>query len=198
VNLPNQDILVVHRSDGSGTTNIFTTYLAAVSPAWAQRVGAANSVNWPTGIGGEGNAGVAGQVRQLPGAIGYVEFAYAKQNNLTWAATQNKMGRYVEPSLAGTTAAMEGVEIPESTEVMIVDSANPDAYPIAGFTWLLVYEDQTNAAVGRSLAHLFWWAIHDGERVAEELDYAPLSPAATRAAENQLRKIKVDGAPVLR
>jgi phosphate transport system substrate-binding protein len=197
VSLPNQDIIVVRRSDGSGTTNIFTTYLAQVSPAWRDRVGAGNSVNWPVGLGGEGNAGVAGQVRQLPGAIGYVELAYAKQNNMPWVAMRNRSGQYVEPSLPATTAAMEGVEIPPSTEVMIVNSANPQAYPIAGFTWILVFEEQREPAIARSLAHALWWAIHDGQRFAADLDYAPLSASAQGAAEAQIKRITVGGRRVL-
>ncbi|HEY3117497.1 MAG TPA: phosphate ABC transporter substrate-binding protein PstS, partial [Chloroflexota bacterium] len=197
LNLPNQDVITVHRSDGSGTTNIFTTYLAAVSPAWKDKVGAGNSVNWPAGLGGEGNAGVAGQVRQLPGAIGYVELAYAKQNNMTWVALKNKSGKYIEPTIEATTAAMEGVQIPPSTEVMIVDSANPDAYPIAGFTWLLVYEQPPDAAAAKSVAHMAWWATHDGQNDAPQLDYAPLSTAARTAAEAQIKKIKAGAADAL-
>ena len=197
VTLPDLDIIVVHRADGSGTTNIFTTYLSAVSRAWKDKVGAGNAVNWPTGLGGQGNEGVAGQVRQLPGGIGYVELAYARQNNMTWASLQNKSGRFLEPSLDGTTAAMEGVQIPESTEVMIIDSANPNAYPISGFTWILVYQDQTDAAVARSVAHMLWWATHDGEKFATDLDYAKLSPSAQKAAEAQIKKIRVGGAAVI-
>src|SRR5207245_832760 len=117
----------------------------------------------------------------------------AKQNSLTWASLRNRGGQYVEPSLAATTAAMEGVQIPESTEVMIVDSANPQAYPIAGFTWILAYEDQLNPAAGQTLANLLWWATHDGQKFAQELDYAALSPAAQKAAEAQIRKIKAGG-----
>jgi phosphate transport system substrate-binding protein len=198
LNLPDQDVIVVRRSDGSGTTNIFTSYLAAVSPTWQQRVGAGNSVNWPTGLGGEGNAGVAGQVRQLPGAIGYVELAYAKQNNIAWVAMQNQAGNFIEPSLEATTAAMEGVQIPESTEVMIVNSANPQAFPIAGFTWILVYQDQSNPAVANTLATMLWWAIHDGQSTAPQLDYAPLSLAAQHAAEAQIMRITSAGVAVIR
>jgi phosphate transport system substrate-binding protein len=197
INLPDQDIIVVRRSDGSGTTNIFTTYLSRVNSAWQQRVGSGNSVSWPTGVGGEGNAGVAGQVRQLPGSIGYVELAYAKQNNLAWVAMQNRSGNFVQPSLESTTAAMEGVTIPESTEVMIVDSGNPDAFPISGFTWILVYQQQGDAAVARTLLHALWWALHDGQATAPTLDYAPLSPSALRAAEMQLMRVTVGGVPIL-
>jgi phosphate transport system substrate-binding protein len=197
VNLPNQDIIVVRRSDGSGTTNIFTSYLAAVSPGWRDRVGAGNSVSWPVGLGGEGNAGVAGQVRQLPGAIGYVELAYAKQNNMPWVAMKNQAGQYVEPTLQATTAAMEGVQIPPSTEVMIVNSANPQAYPIAGFTWILAYEDQADAARAQALASVLSWALHDGQRVAADLDYGMLSPAAQQAADAQVKRLKVNGRAIV-
>ncbi len=197
VNLPNQDIVVVRRSDGSGTTNIFTSYLSAVSPVWRNRVGASNSVSWPVGIGGEGNAGVAGQVRQVPGAIGYVELAYARQNNMPWVSMRNQAGQYVQPTIEATTAAMEGVDIPPSTEVMIVNSASPQAWPIAGLTWILVYENQTDAAKARALARVLWWALHDGQGVAPELDYAPLSPAAQRAAEAEVRRITAGGQPAI-
>ena len=196
--LPDQAITVVHRSDGSGTTNIFTSYLSDVSPDWKSKVGRGNAVQWPVGIGGEGNAGVAGAVKQRAGSIGYVELAYAVQNKLTWAALRNKAGQFVEPSLDATTAAMEGVAIPDSTAVMIVNSASADAYPIAGFTWILVYENQTDRAKAQTLAAVLWWAIHDGQKLSTGLDYAPLSPGVVAKAEAQVRKLKVDGQPVLR
>jgi phosphate transport system substrate-binding protein len=160
-------------------------------------VGAGNSVNWPVGLGGEGNAGVAGQVRQLPGAIGYVELAYAKQNSMTWAIMQNKSGVFVGPTLESTTAAMDGVSIPPSTEIMIVDSANVDAFPIAGFTWILVYADQPDPAVARTIASMLWWTTHDAQSVAPSLDYAPLSAAARTAAEAQIKRIRSGGQPVI-
>jgi phosphate transport system substrate-binding protein len=197
VNLPNQDIIVVHRSDGSGTTNIFTTYLSEVSEAWRTRVGAGNSVQWPTGLGGEGNAGVAGQVRQLPGAIGYIELAYSVQNNMIWAALRNQAGNFTEPSLAATTAAIEGVTIPDNTQVMIVNTQNPQGYPIAGLTWILVYENQTDAAKARTLVHFLWWALHDGQATAPGLEYAPLSSSIVTRAEALVRRITVAGQPVL-
>jgi len=197
VSLPNQDIIVVHRSDGSGTTNIFTTYLSQVSQTWASRVGAGNSVEWPVGLGGEGNAGVAGQVRQLPGAIGYVELAYATQNTMVWTALRNQAGQFVEPSIAATTAAMEGVSIPDNTQVMITNSANPQGYPIAGLTWILAYENQTDAAKARSLTHFLWWAIHDGQATAPQLEYAPLSPTIVTKAEALIQRITAAGQPAL-
>ena len=195
--LPSQAITVVRRADGSGTTNIFTTYLSAVSADWKSKVGAGNAVQWPVGIGGEGNAGVAGAVKQRSGGIGYVELAYAKQNKLTWALLQNKSGAFVEPSLDATTAAMEGVTIPDNTEVMIVNSANSKAYPIAGFTWILAYETQTDKAKAQSLVSMLWWGIHDGQKFATELDYAPLSPAAVAKAEAMIKRIKINGQPVM-
>src|SRR6266542_6015373 len=197
VNLPNQDIIVIHRADGSGTTNIFTTYLSDVSPTWASRVGAGNSVQWPVGLGGEGNAGVAGQVRQLPGAIGYVELAYAVQNNMTWAALRNQAGQYVEPSLPATTAAMEGVTVPDNTQVMITNTGNAEGYPIAGLTWMLVYESQPDAAKARALVHFLWWALHDGQGTASQLDYASLSPAIVTKAEALVLRIAAGGQAAL-
>jgi phosphate transport system substrate-binding protein len=196
--LPDQAISVIRRSDGSGTTNIFTTYLAAVSADWKSKVGAANSVQWPVGLGGEGNAGVAGQVKQIPGSIGYVELAYATQNNMTYVALKNQAGKFIEPSLASASAAADGVEIPDSTEVMITNSANPEAYPIVGFTWIIVYEKQTDAAKAQTLATMLWWAIHDGQKLTADLGYPSLSPKAVAKAEAQIKKIQVNGQPVIK
>ncbi len=136
------DIAVVHRSDGSGTSFIFTNYLSKVSQEWKDSVGFATSVEWPGDIGGEGNEGVANQVSQIAGAIGYVELAYAIQNDLAWAAIQNKSGSFEEPSLEGATAAATGVSLPDDMKVLLTDSSNPDAYPIVGFTWILAYVNQ--------------------------------------------------------
>ncbi len=195
--LPSQAITVARRADGSGTTNIFTSYLSDVSADWKSKVGKGNSVQWPTGIGGEGNAGVAGAVKQKSGGIGYVELAYAVQNKLSWVALKNKSGAFVEPSLDATTAAMEGVDIPDSTEVMIVNSANPKAYPIAGMTWILAYQDQSDKAKAQTLTSLLWWALHDGQKLSAELSYAALSPNAVAKAETLVKSIKVAGKPVL-
>jgi phosphate transport system substrate-binding protein len=193
LNLSNTDIAVVHRSDGSGTTNIFTNYLAKVSEDWKTKIGSANSVNWPGDIGGEGNAGVAGQVKQIPGAIGYVELAYAKQNNLSWASLKNDAGNYVGPSLNGATKAAEGITLPDDMKIMITNSSNPEAYPIAGFTWILAFIDQKDQAKGQTLANLLWWAIHDGQQFCTALDYAPLSPGAVTKAETLIQKISYQG-----
>jgi phosphate transport system substrate-binding protein len=191
------DIAVVHRSDGSGTTFIFTNYLSMVSDEWNTEVGNATSVDWPGDIGGQGNAGVAGQVQQIPGAIGYVELAYAVQNNLPWAQLKNAAGNYIEPSLAATTKAAEGITLPDDMKVMITNSSNPDAYPIAGFTWMLVYVNQTDKAKGEALVQMLWWAIHDGQQYTTPLDYAPLSSTAVTKAENEILSIKYEGQPLL-
>jgi phosphate transport system substrate-binding protein len=197
VTLPNADIAVVHRSDGSGTTFIFTNYLSKVSPEWQTKVGFATSVNWPAGVGAQGNEGVAGQVKQLPGAIGYVELAYAKQNKLAWAQMKNKAGTYLEPSIEGTSAASAGITIPPDMKILITDSENPKAYPIAGFTWILAYVNQPDAAKGKAVAHYLWWAIHDGQQFATALDYGALSTDAVKVAEAQIQKLMCGAAPCL-
>jgi len=198
VNLPDLQIAVVHRSDGSGTTFIFTNYLAKVSPEWKDKVGFATSVNWPGDVGGKGNEGVANSVKQIPGAIGYVELAYAKQNNMVWAQLQNKAKKYVDPSLEATAAAADIATLPDNMEVMITDSSNPTAYPISGFTWLLVYENQTDAAKGDAVAQLAWWMLHEGQQYALPLEYAPLKGVAIKKAEALVKKIKVGGGVALK
>jgi phosphate transport system substrate-binding protein len=197
INLPDADIAVVHRSDGSGTTFIFTNYLSKVSSEWSDSVGFATSVNWPGDIGGEGNEGVANQVRQIPGAIGYVELAYATQNNLPWAAVQNKSGKFEEPSLEGATAAATGIPLPDDMKVLLTDSDNPDAYPIVGFTWVLAYQNQPDKAKGEALVYYLWWAIHDGQQFTKDLDYAALSQDAVKKAEAEIKSITSQGQPLL-
>ncbi|UCH35200.1 MAG: phosphate ABC transporter substrate-binding protein PstS [Armatimonadota bacterium] len=174
--LPDLPIAVSHRSDGSGTTYIFTHYLSAVSKPWADRVGAGKSVAWPVGIGGKGNEGVTGVVKQTPGSIGYVELAYAVQNGLSYALVRNSAGEFVEPTVASTTAAAAAAAptMARDVRVSIVNAAAPDAYPIAGFTYILVHRDHRDRARGEALATLLDWAIHDGQRFAEPLLYAPL------------------------
>jgi phosphate transport system substrate-binding protein len=198
LNLPDMDIAVVHRSDGSGTTFIFTNYLSKVSDEWKTKVGNATSVEWPVGIGGEKNAGVAGQIKQIPGAIGYIELAYAVQNNIPWVQLRNAAGNYIEPSLAATTKAAEGVTLPDDMKVMITNSTNPDAYPIAGFTWILAYVNQTDQAKGLALVNMLWWAEHDGQQYAAPLDYGPLSSDVVKKAESEILSIKCNGQPLLK
>src|SRR5215472_8956062 len=154
VKLPDLTIAVVHRSDGSGTTFIFTNYLSKVSTEWKDKVGSSTSVNWPGDVGGKGNEGVANSVKQIPGAIGYVEVAYAKQNKIAWALLQNKAKKFLEPSLEGAEAAADVSSLPDNMEIVITDSSNPNAYPITGFTWLLIYENQTDPAKADAVAEL--------------------------------------------
>jgi phosphate transport system substrate-binding protein len=197
--MPPAPILPIHRSDGSGTTNIFTTYLSLVNTKWKELVGANTAVSWPAGVGGKGNEGVAGLVRQTPGAIGYVELAYAKQNQLPVAQVQNKAGKFVEPTLASTTAAVAaGAEaLAKDVRTPIANAASADAYPIAGLTFLLVYQDQKDPARAKALAGFIDWAIHDGQGLAEGLEYARLPEAVVKVNEASLKKLTAGGKPLM-
>jgi len=190
VALPDVSIVVVHRSDGSGTTYIFVDYLSSVSPAWKGKVGKGTSVNWPVGLGGKGNEGVSGLVKQTPGAIGYVELAYAKQNDLTYAYMKNSSGNYVEPTLASVSKAAEGVTIAPDFRVSIVNSANAEAYPISSFTWLLIYKDMDDHAKGEAIVNFIKWAVTDGQKFAEPLDYAPLPSNVVTMIQEKLKQVK--------
>ena len=193
--LPNQDILVVHRSDGSGTTYIFTDYLSSVSPAWKSGPGRGKEVQWPAGLGAKGNEAVAGQVKQTPGAIGYVELAYAKQNRLAYAAVQNSAGEFVLPTLESITAAAAGVmtRLPENTDfrVSIVNPPGAQAYPIASFTWILIYQNQPDAEKGRKLVEFLRWAMREGDASAAALDYAPLPAEMDARLEQKLQTVQI-------
>jgi phosphate transport system substrate-binding protein len=195
VSLPSADVLVVHRSDGSGTTFVFTDYLAAVSPAWASGPGRGKEISWPVGLGGKGNEGVAGQVKQTPGAIGYVELAYAKQNKLAYASIQNAAGNFVAPSPEAMTAAAAGVatNLPDNTDyrLSIVNAAGADAYPISSFTWILLYSQQSDSVKGRKLRDFMKWALTEGEKQAAALDYAPLPASMATRLTARLDSIKV-------
>ena len=195
--LPNTDIAVVHRSDSSGTTFIFTNYLSKVSDDWKTKVGNATAVNWPGDIGGQGNAGVAGQVQQIPGAIGYVELAYATQNKIPFAQIRNPAGNYIVPSLASASKAADGVVLPDDMKIMITNSSNPDAYPIVGFTWILAFVNQTDKVKGQALVNMLWWAVHDGQQINEGVGYPRLPAAAIAKAENEIRSIQFQGQPFL-
>jgi phosphate transport system substrate-binding protein len=199
VELPAAPILPVHRSDGSGTTNIFVTYLSAVSTKWKEMVGIGTSVSWPAGVGGKGNEGVSGVVRQTPGAIGYVELAYAKQNKLQVAVVKNRAGNFVEPTLASTTAAVQGAAalLAKDVRTPIVNSAASDAYPIAGLTFLLVYQDQKDPLKAKALAAFISWAMHDGQAVAADLDYARLPDAVVKVNEATLSMLTLNGKKLL-
>jgi phosphate transport system substrate-binding protein len=194
--LPSADILVVHRSDGSGTTFIFTDYLSKAVPSWNSSVGKGKEVKWPTGLGAKGNEGVAGQVKQTPGAIGYVELAYAKQNNLPFAAIANKAGKNILPSVPAVTAAAAAAAqtLPANTDyrISIVDAPGADSYPISSFTWILVYQHQRDATKGKKLVDFLNWALTSGESEAASLDYAPLP--ADMAAKVKARLSTIAGA----
>lgn len=198
LSLPNTPITVVHRSDGSGTTFIFSDYLSAVSSTWKEKVGAGKSLNWPVGLGAKGNEGVAGLVRQLPGSIGYVEQAYAEQNGLAQAALKNKAGYYVLPSPKAASLAAAGVHIPDDYRVSIVNADGKEAYPIASFTWLLVYKNAYDEGKGKKLAEFLWWAIHDGQKYAADLHYAPLPDAVVKKLEGTLKTLNYNGKPFLK
>ena len=194
VALPNKDILVVHRSDGSGTTYIFTDYLSAISPAWSSGPGKAKDVQWPVGLGGKGNDGVAGQVKQLPGSIGYIELAYARQNKLPYAALKNAAGKFVMPTIESITeaAAATAAKLPAETDfrVSIVNAPAADAYPIASFTYLLVSQTQPDPVKGKKLIDFIKWAIHDGEKDAAALDYGPLPKNVVAMLDKRLSMVK--------
>jgi len=189
--LPDQDIVVVHRSDGSGTTFIFTDYLSKVSTEWKQKAGNNTSVNWPTGIGGKGNEGVSGQVKQTPGAIGYVELIYAIQNKMPYAEVKNSSGQFVKPTIDSVTAALATAEIPDDFRFSMTNAPGKDAYPICGATWLLVYQQQKDAAKGKKLVEFLKWAAKDGEKMAKDLDYAPLPDNVQALVLKRIDEIKM-------
>src|SRR6266576_2080206 len=190
-NLPDQEIVVVHRSDGSGTTYIWTDYLSKISSEWKTKVGTNTSVNWPTGIGGKGNEGVAGQTKQTPGALGYVELIYAVQNKMPYADVKNSAGEFVKPSLESITAAMATAQIPDDFRFSITNAPGQESYPIAGATWLLVYEQQKDAAKGKKLVEFLKWALTKGESMAKDLDYAPLPDSLRDRVLKRVDEIKL-------
>ena len=193
VTLPNSDILIVHRSDGSGTTYIFTDYLTSVSPSWASSLGRGKEVKWPVGLGGKGNEGVAGQVKQTPGSFGYVELAYAKQNGLPFANVKNAAGHFITPSIASVTAAAASMKLPKNTDyrISIANAPGKDSYPISSMTWLLVYQNQTDKAKGEKLVNFLKWAYKDGEKSAATLDYAPLPSSMLAQLQSRLKTIQI-------
>ncbi len=191
VTLPDQEIVVVHRSDGSGTTYIWTDYLSKISAEWKTKVGTNTSVNWPTGIGGKGNEGVAGQIKQTPGAIGYVELIYAIQNKMPYAEVKNAAGEFVKPTLESVTAALAMADIPEDFRFSMTNAPGKDAYPIAGATWLLVYQQQKDANKGKKLVEFLKWALTDGEKMAKDLQYAPLPESVQQRVLKRIGEIKL-------
>jgi phosphate transport system substrate-binding protein len=199
-NLPGQSITVCHRSDESGTTKLFTTFLAAHSPEWKSGPGVDKTVKWPTGTGAKGNDGVAACVKQNQGGVGYVEQAYALQNNFATADVKNKSGQYIAPRLDSTSAAGEGLKVPADLRFSAIDSPNPKAYPIASATFLLVYQDMCKAGIAQKKATAVkgWldYAEGDGQRVAPELQYAPLPTKLHSAAQSKVSGLKCNGTPL--
>jgi phosphate transport system substrate-binding protein len=193
VTLPATDITVVHRSDGSGTTFVWVDYLSKISPEWKQKVGANSSVNWPVGVGGKGNEGVAGLVRQTPGSLGYVELVYALQNKIPYGSVQNQTGEFITPEVNSVTAAAAGAlaTMPKDFRVSITNSPGQGAYPISSFTWLLLYEDPQNKDHGRVMVEFMKWALADGQQMADDLGYAPLPPGLVQQELEQLNRIKL-------
>jgi len=200
VKLPDLGIVVVHRSDGSGTSFIFTDFLTKVNEEWAKKVGKASAVNWPAGLGGKGNAGVEGLVKQTPGAIGYVELAYAVQNKMPYADIQNKAGKYITPTLASTTLS-SNVTLPADSKVSLTNTDNAKGYPITSFTWALIYKEQNyggrSAERAKMLLELLWYNIHEGQKNCEPLNYAPLSKPAVKVAEKILKSATFNGKAIL-
>jgi phosphate transport system substrate-binding protein len=192
VKLPATSITVAHRSDGSGTSYIFTNYLKSSSAEWSEKVGAGKSVDWPVGIGGKGNDGVAGVVKQSPGGIGYVELAYARQNKLPFASVKNAAGKFVDASADSVTAAAKGAvpELQKDVRSPIANSKDPAAYPIAGFTYILVYEKQKDAAKAAALKAFLTWAVKDGQAMAASLDYAPLPEEVVAMNEKTIENVQ--------
>ncbi len=191
VNLPDKDIIVVHRSDGSGTTYIWTDYLSKISSDWQGQVGKGTSVKWPVGLGGKGNEGVAGMIRQLPGSVGYVELIYAVQNNITYGSVKNAAGNFVKASLESVTAAAaSSPEMPADFRVSITNAPGKDAFPISSFTWLLVPEESKDAAKGKILADFLNWMVTDGQKMTAALSYAPLPDGVVQKEKEAIKLVK--------
>jgi phosphate transport system substrate-binding protein len=194
VTLPDQTITVVHRSDGSGTTGIFTHYLAAVSSDWSSKVGAATTVNWPVGVGAKGNDGVANAVKATAGAIGYNELAYVLTNSIQFAAIQDHDGDYVLPSLDSAKAAASSITtIPADLRFFFVNAPGKGAYPITGFSWVVVYATQSDADKGEAIADTMWWMIHDGQKDSTALSYVPLPANIIQKGEGQIKAMTCGG-----
>ena len=191
VNLPNQTIIVVHRSDGSGTTYIFTDYLSKVSSEWQNQVGKGTSVKWPVGLGGKGNEGVAGMIRQMQGAIGYVELIYAVQNKITYGSVKNASRNFVKASLDSVTAAAASAKsMPPDFRVSITNAPGKDAYPISSFTWLLIPEQSKDKTKGKILADFLNWMVDDGQKMTAQLTYAPLPESVAQKVKNAIKQVR--------
>jgi phosphate transport system substrate-binding protein len=197
VTLPAADIVTVHRSDGSGTTAVFTDYLSKVNATWKSQVGAAQTVQWPTGVGAKGNDGIAGSVKSTPNSIGYVELIYALQQKLGAATMKNASGRFVDANLDSVSKAAVGVTLPDDLRASLTNSSNADAYPIVAMTYLLTYKDVADKAKALAMARYFWWGTHEGQAFAKDLGYAPLPADVVTKVEAKIRAITSGGTPVL-
>ena len=198
VSLPDSAISVVHRSDGSGTSYVFTDYLSKVSPEWQTKVGAGSAVQWPAGNGAKGNEGVTGQVKNTPNAIGYTELIYAEQNKLPIASVKNSSGEFVRPTLDSVTAAAAAAagQMPDDLRVSITNPPGKDAYPISSYTYLLVYKEQEDQAKGKALVDFIWWALHNGSDTARGLQFSPLPKEVLDKAEQKIKAVAHKGAPL--
>jgi phosphate transport system substrate-binding protein len=191
IKFPNQEIVVVHRSDGSGTTFIWTDYLSKISPDWKSQVGSGTSVKWPRGLGGKGNEGVAGSIRQLPGSIGYVELIYAVQNKIPYGSVRNSAGAFVKASLEGVTAAAASApKMPADFRVSITNAPGKDAYPISSFTWLLIPSQSKDPAKGKILADFLNWMVAEGQTMTNALAYAPLPENVAAKVKEAIKQVK--------
>lgn len=193
VKLPGADIVVVHRSDGSGTTYIFADYLAKVSPEWKKRVGVNTALNWPVGLGGKGNEGVAGYVKQTPGSIGYVELIYALQNRIAYGSVQNMAGKFLRATIDGVTASAAGAasSMPADFRVSITNAPGDAAYPISSFTWMIFYENPKDKAAAKTMVEFMKWALTDGQKFTRDLGYAPLPASVVKLEMEALKKIRL-------
>lgn len=190
VNLPNTPITVVHRSDGSGTTSVFTKHLSAISPEWKQKVGSGKTVDWPAGVGAKGNEGVTAQIQQTAGALGYTEYGYAKQNNLAMATLENKAGKFVEPTPQAAANTLASVQLPADLQVSITDPKSADAYPIVTYTWVMAYKNYDDPNKAQAIKNVIDWGLTDGQKFSEELGYVPLPQPVVdkvKAAANQIQ-----------
>lgn len=198
VALPDKPITIVHRSDGSGTTYIWTDYLSKVSPAWNDKAGKSTTINWPTGRGAKGNDGVAGDVKQNEGSLGYVELIYAANNNIAYGDVVNAAGKPIHATSEAVSAAAAGLtDIPADLRVSITNAPGDAAYPISSLTWILIYQDQCDAAKAKALLDFMWWSTHEGQAMAAPLHYAPLPAAFTSKVEAQLKAVMAGGQPVM-
>ena len=189
-NLPNSNITVVHRSDGSGTTGVFTKHLSAISPEWKEKVGEGKTVEWPTGVGAKGNEGVTAQILQTQGSIGYIEYGYAKQQDIPTATLENKSGNYVAPSSESASSALGAATLPENLRAFVTDPEGEDSYPIVTYTWLLAYQNYDNAEKLQALKDVVNWSLTDGQDYAEELGYIPLPENVVEKVQGKLDTIE--------